>query len=598
MPVTIPQVEAARPEGLTSAAAELSRQASGLNQQITAQQAALENLRQGWNGTASDRAQAKAAPTLEQMRRLHETMTTLQTTLQNGGATLSANRTSVLQTFDQLQQQGWQVGPDGSVSVKPGSPLDQYAKASAVNAMRVDQLAAANNLAMKTALANFDTADRQLSQGVRTTVAGLSDTTMQAFGPGGPLPQTPAPQTGPKIPDTKDPVEVKDWWGSLSKEERDRLIREQPEKIGGLNGVPVEARSQANKTVMQRDIDRVEQRANVTGATVDQVKANPDKFGLTTTDITRYNNAVQVKRGLETNSANTGGTETFLYVYEPEAFNGQGRAAVAIGNPDNADNTAVVVPGTGNSVTSGWLSNPDAANVYNETVAADRNSTTSVVAWMGYNAPDSLFDPQVAQVGNAREGGNLLANDINALELTNRGDPHITVMGHSYGSTTVADACAGYGLRADDVVLVGSPGTDLAKTAADFNLPPGGQVYVGAASTDPITHLGGNTQAHVPGTGVTVGLGSDPADSGFGGTRFKAEVAGIDWPWKDHSGYYIPGSESLYSMAEIASGNGDRLDDAGMTARERSTIGVPIPGVPDVKFDPETYRPATRDHYH
>ncbi len=90
---------------------------------------------------------------------------------------------------------------------------------------------------------------------------------------------------------------------------------------------------------MQRDIDRVEQRAAVTGATVDQVKANPDKFGLTGTDITRYNNAVQVKRGLETNSKNTGGTETFLYVYEPEAFDGQGRAAVAIGNPPTTPTT-------------------------------------------------------------------------------------------------------------------------------------------------------------------------------------------------------------------------------------------------------------------
>ncbi len=149
------------------------------------------------------------------------------------------------------------------------------------------------------------------------------------------------------------------------------------------------------------------------------------------------------------------------------------------------------------------------------------------------------------------------------------------------------------------MVLVGSPGTDLAETAADFNLPPGGQVYVGSASTDPITHLGGgDTQAHVPGTGVTVGLGSDPATTDFGGTRFKAEVAGVDWPWKDHSGYYVTGSESLFSIGEIAAGNGDRLDDLGMTAGERHTIDIPIPGLPDVEIDPETYRPATRDHHH
>ena len=36
-----------------------------------------------------------------------------------------------------------------------------------------------------------------------------------------------------------------------------------------------------------------------------------------------------------------------LWKYEPLADNGQGRAAIAIGNPDYADNTTVIVPGTG-----------------------------------------------------------------------------------------------------------------------------------------------------------------------------------------------------------------------------------------------------------
>ena len=47
------------------------------------------------------------------------------------------------------------------------------------------------------------------------------------------------------------------------------------------------------------------------------------------------------------------------------------------------------------------------------------------------------------------------------------GATHVTVIGHSYGSTTVADAAAGSGMRANDVVLVGCPGTDLAQSADD-----------------------------------------------------------------------------------------------------------------------------------
>ncbi|CQD11615.1 alpha/beta hydrolase [Mycolicibacterium conceptionense] len=307
--------------------------------------------------------------------------------------------------------------------------------------------------------------------------------------------------------------------------------------------------------------------------------------------MTRYYNALKVRDGLDHNAENTD-APTYLYVYEPEAFNGQGRAAISIGDPDSADNTAVVVPGTSHSVSEGWLSSDDAVNVYNETQRADPNKSNAVVAWMGYNAPDSLFDPQVGQVGNAREGGALLSSDVNALSVTNHGDSHVTVIGHSYGSTTVADAAAGYGMRVDDVVLIGSPGTDLAKSAADFHLPDNGHVYVGAASTDPITHLGGdNNQVHVPGTGVTIGLGTDPADDDFGSTRFKAEVEGWTWPWKDHSGYLVPGSESLFSISDIASGHGDALEHDGMTADHRTQVlGVEI--------DPESWRIPTGGHHH
>jgi hypothetical protein len=577
VPVTIPQVEGSRPDSLIESGAELGRSASGLNDRITAQRATLDSLKAGWQGTASDAAIAKATPTLAQLRRVHEAMTRLQTTLTDGGGALSQTRTNILQTVSQLQQQGWQVSPDGSVSVRPGSSLDQYARVSPVNAMKVAQLAASGSATVKTQLASFDTADRQLGQHLRSAVAGLNGRPQNFWG-GDPLPQTPA-DTGPKIPEDKRPDEVKKWWDSLSQADKDRLLREQPEKLGNLNGIPVEDRSKANVAVMERDISRVE---NATEA-------------IPHDQMVRYYNALKVRDGLRAQAGKTN-QPTYLYVYEPEAFDGQGRAAIAINNPDTADNTAVVVPGTGNSVESAWLSSDDAARVYDQTSKADPTKNTAVVAWMGYNAPDSLLDPQVGQTGNARQGGALLASDVNALEVTNKGDSHVTVMGHSYGSTTVADACAGYGMRADDVVLIGSPGTDMAHSAADFNLPDGGHVYVGAASSDPVTHLGGDHQAHIPGTDVTVALGHDPAEDGFGSTRFKAEVPGLSWPWADHSSYLTPGGESLYSIATIASGHGDRLEDLGMTAPHRTEVPVFVPGLPPVEVDPETWRPGTTGH--
>lgn len=578
MSLTIQLVGASWPEALTESATDVGRSATGLRERIHQQRVTLASLVAGWQGSASDAAIARAVPTLVKIQRIHDAMSRLQATLQAGGTAFVISRTDVVATVERLRLQGWQVSPDGSVSVRWGSALDFFARLGPLNAMWVQRLAANNAFAVKDALAQFDSIDRWLDREIRATVADFND------------PSTAVPSL--TVPTGKDPVEVRDWWNSLSPADRDWVVAERPEMIGNLNGVPVKFRSRANELTMTNDVERVRNRAAVTGVTVEQVMADPDRFGLTPTDVVRYRNAVAVGEGLRRNRDKTD-VDGFLYVYEPEAFDGQGRAAIAIGNPDEADNTAVVVPGTSHSVTEGWLSSDDALNVYDETSAADRGRSTAVVAWMGYDAPNSLFDPQVAQVGNARDGGRLLANDVNALETTNLGDPHVTVIGHSYGSTTVADACAGYGLRADDVVLIGSPGTDLARNADDFNLAEGGHVFVGAASTDPITLLGGIAQAHVPWTGVTVGLGEDPAADIFGSTRFKAEIDGVTPPWLDHSGYLVRGSESMFSIGDVASGHGDALERDGMTADHRFTI----PGV-DYEVDPELFRIPTGEHYH
>jgi pimeloyl-ACP methyl ester carboxylesterase len=391
-------------------------------------------------------------------------------------------------------------------------------------------------------------------------------------------------------PPGTSPQEVNRWWNSLSDQQKHLLIDQHPPELGNLNGIPTDARSDINEAVMHDDITRVESAAAQHHVSVDQVTQHPELYGLTPTAITRYTNAVQTRNGLRMDSYG-GKNQVFLQTYDPEAFNGRGRAAIAIGNPDKAVNTTVLVPGTGESVQGGYLSHPDGLNIYTDAQRADLGRPTSVLVWMGYHTPDSLLDPHVGQPTLAREGGSLLARDVNALGVTHTGASHVTVIGHSYGSTTVADAAAGSGMRANDVVLVGSPGTDLAKSAADFHLPQGGHVYVGSASSDPITHLGG-IQEHVPGTGVTVGLGNDPAVEGYGSTRFKAEAPGATLPWKDHSSYFTRGSESLFSIGDIVSGHGDALAHDHVTAPHRGSYWLPD------DIDPESFRPGTGGHAH
>ncbi|CPR09501.1 alpha/beta hydrolase [Mycobacterium bohemicum DSM 44277] len=449
--------------------------------------------------------------------------------------------------------------------------------------------------------------------------------------------------------------DVDRWWNTLTPDQQRQLIGEHPEALGNFDGIPADMRGQVNAAVLSDDLHRVEDVAGRYGLSPDSLRgnvlndrgndifANPAKYGLTAGDITRYQNAVKTNHGIEHDRGSDPShpRPVLLWAYDPLAFDGKGRAAVAIGNPDRARNTAVIVPGTNSSVKGGWLydGHNDAINLYDQSVKADPAHSTAVIAWMGYNAPEFDFqNPEAAavdpsklqQVGSpwmARSGGAVLAADVNSLAVTHDGSipSHVTVIGHSYGSTTVADAFAGSGMRANDAVLIGCPGADLAHSAADFHLN-GGKLYVGAASTDAISWIG--ETGSVPPNALNValggplgqlaGLGADPAHEGFGAIRFRAEVAGSDSvvPWfNDHSHYYDRGSESLRSMTEIATGHGGNLANDGMLAPLRNEAAlstpteihtpfgtVPLPHVEirePVTVDPEWDRPAnsvTKDH--
>ena len=437
--------------------------------------------------------------------------------------------------------------------------------------------------ALKQVLAQADTVDQQLAAAM-----DRADDVVEVPPEARPIP---LPQPGASA------EEVDQWWKSLSQKDRERLIDEHPAELGNLNGIPAAARDTINQQVLTDDLNRVTDIATQHGVSTDQVLANPGFYGLSADAVTRYNNALKVQEGLnhQRGSDPNRPRPVMLWKYEPLADTGQGRAAIAIGNPDYADNTSVIVPGTSSSVRGGWLSDGhnDAMNLWDQANVSDPKSTHAVISWMGYDAPDSFGDPRIGNPYLARAGGDLLAADVNGLGVTHR-DPmqHVTVIGHSYGSTTVADALAGSGMRANDAVLLGCPGTDLARSAADFHLD-GGHVYVGSASTDPVSYIGTspdyvadylNRKLHYP-LGLNAGLGIDPAGDEFGSVRFDAEVVGRDGlDGNDHSHYYDMGSESLRAMTRIATGEGSELAGEGLLADGRHQPHVDLPTGIDLPF--------------
>ncbi|WUF59221.1 alpha/beta hydrolase family protein [Streptomyces decoyicus] len=97
--------------------------------------------------------------------------------------------------------------------------------------------------------------------------------------------------------------------------------------------------------------------------------------------------------------------------------------------------------------------------------------STAVVSWLGYDAPET--DASMATTGRADPAGGDLRSFTHGLRESHQGErAHMTVLGHSYGSTVVGvGASHGGGLDADAVVVVGSPGMAVDR-AKDLNMDP------------------------------------------------------------------------------------------------------------------------------
>ena len=301
----------------------------------------------------------------------------------------------------------------------------------------------------------------------------------------------------------RSPADVFAWWQTLSPQQQDWTLRDHPDVIGGLDGIPSADRDRANRRYLDQLLARP---APPTGlvAVRDRLAAIDDAYLLLI----------------------DGG--------------GDGRVAVALGNPDDARHTALLVPGVGTDLQD---VGGEVARASELRRAADRTTIgvddVSVVAWLGYDPPDSLFDGWV--VAPSQQGGAALTHFVDGLRVAHTAGAdgsRLTVVGHSYGSTVVAEGARAGGLRVDDIVVVGSPGLH-SDHASELNLDPR-HVWVGRSASDEIRFA--PAPIHGP----------EPADPRYGANRFTTSTSG-------HGGYWRPGSDSLLNQAYIVTGQYDRV---------------------------------------
>lgn len=385
--------------------------------------------------------------------------------------------------------------------------------------------------------------------------------------------QQTAPQAGLTLPQPgTDPVDVARWWAGLTETQRDQLRATEFDALGRLRGLPADVLDDANRRRIETDQQRYRGQTSELDA---QIAARAAELGLDPTDegALRESNDNQLADLLDqrneidnqldnADAAHDRMTEAdqlaqdkditdgaYVLAYDADGPGHDGALAVAFGNPDTADNVAVVVPGTGTSVSSSFPSG-SAAELLQQMNEADPDSANATIAWLGYDAPDSITSTDVAKSGQAIDGAANLIADVDGYRAAAGNTQHITVIGHSYGSTTVGYAGMD-GLAADDIAFIGSPGVGASN--ADQLSPGSGHVWAGAAEHDPVVQATQGTWFTADGTDV--GPYSDEFDAHVFGTPDGGSQAGA------HSGYYDPGSGSLENLGNIATGNYDDVSD-------------------------------------
>lgn len=361
------------------------------------------------------------------------------------------------------------------------------------------------------------------------------------------------------------PQQVADWWNSLTDDEQFAVIAAYPDVIGAADGLPAHARDRANRILLEQDIaalDLAEENGNLS----DEQLAQRDNIRAAQQALEDAEGTSGKHNPLTRDPITGEPIPAFLLLYQPGKFGNEGAVAVALGDPDTADNVSVSVAGIGTDGSSIPEYTKRMQHLYEEARFADPDSSNATIAWLGYDHPSgSMKYPLAARETTAKDGGALLADYVDGLQAARTREPSVmTVIGHSYGSTTSAHAAVGPGLDVDNLVLVGSPGASgEASNASDLNVP---KVWVGTNSADPISHRFGDKGLVNAGSLFNgAGLGRDPAEDTFDAIRFQAEAPNRNTDlsdYADHSKYYDQGSESISNMAKIVVGDYDGVEHA------------------------------------
>ena len=344
-------------------------------------------------------------------------------------------------------------------------------------------------------------------------------------------------------PPGSNPRQIAAWWGSLSDQQKKKLIEKYPEIIGNLDGVDIKTRDEVNRSLVDGMLAEARDRER-------QTHDDLVHLGMTSHSYAnRYSKALDDVEDLEVLQEVLKDRERKLLVCDRSGE--RLKVAIGIGDFDKAQHIGVFVPGKGTTVRGSLLNYVTKSEGLITAAQKVRESSYATVAWLGYDAPLSI--PDVANTHRANAGADRLENFLEGVSAVygEKGQKvHLTLLGHSYGSTTSGIAASHVSPNVvDDLVLFGSPGSGV-QLGAEYRVPEGHR-WVSA-----VPYPGDMVQ----GIGTDINFGRNPTEMQafrhISGDATKGETYHTipRGPFGNHSTYLENNTETQKNMAEIVAG--------------------------------------------
>ncbi len=327
--------------------------------------------------------------------------------------------------------------------------------------------------------------------------------------------------------------ETRAYFAALAPDAARRLAEMRPDEVGSLDGAPAVLRYRANhlRLVAARDRLRASGHDGKRLETLDELLTP-----VAHAEVDASGKVVSVLRDRQ-----------FLSVH-PE---GQGRAVEVLGDLSRARNIAVLVPGMGNNLET-LRGQVDRADL----IRHEAGPGTAAVLWLDYDSPQGLHNAISKQA--AIQAGPALRRFTAGLDTERLPEAKVTLVGHSYGTDVVGQGLL-QGVRADRVVLTGSPGiTKFVNQASDF-VPEPTRLYVERAPGDYMSY----SEWHGP----------DPATFPDA-IRMATNDEAVSVHW--HNQYYRQNSESLRNIGRVVRGDLAHITTTNTTRAQETKLA---PGI-------------------